>query len=108
MLTPTEAAAQVAASVRPLPVETLPLPAAFGRCLREAVRAERDQPPFDRVAMDGIAIASAAVALVAVGAALSLFSGRSALRGGLRMLLIGAGAGAATWSLGQLLGVAVT
>jgi len=62
VLTPTEAAAQVAASVRPLPVETLPLPAAFGRCLREAVRAERDQPPFDRVAMDGIAIASAAVA----------------------------------------------
>jgi molybdopterin molybdotransferase len=30
-----------------------------GAVLREDVHAERDQPPFDRVAMDGIAIASA-------------------------------------------------
>lgn len=62
MLTPAEAARQIAASIEPLPAETLPLAATFGRCLRETVRAERDQPPFDRVAMDGIAIASAAVA----------------------------------------------
>ncbi len=33
------------------------LEAAFGRVLAEPVRAERDQPPFDRVTMDGIAIA---------------------------------------------------
>ncbi|SOD79878.1 molybdopterin molybdotransferase MoeA [Spirosoma fluviale] len=39
-----------------LPVETVPLPLANGRVLREAVRADRDFPPFDRVAMDGIAI----------------------------------------------------
>ena len=62
MLTPAEADDRIASSVRLLPVETLPLTASFGRCLRESLRAERDQPPFDRVAMDGIAIASAAVA----------------------------------------------
>jgi molybdopterin molybdotransferase len=31
----------------------------IGRVLAEAVRAERDQPPFDRVTMDGIAISHA-------------------------------------------------
>jgi molybdopterin molybdotransferase len=62
MLTPAEAERAIAASTVPLPVEILPLAASCGRCLRETVRAERDQPPFDRVAMDGIAIASAAVA----------------------------------------------
>ncbi len=36
-----------------------PLAAAYGRVLAEPVRAERDQPPFDRVTMDGIAIAHA-------------------------------------------------
>jgi len=34
-----------------------PLSACSGRVLAEDVRAERDQPPFDRVTMDGIAIA---------------------------------------------------
>jgi molybdopterin molybdotransferase len=34
-----------------------PLQACVGRVLAEDVRAERDQPPFDRVTMDGIAIA---------------------------------------------------
>jgi vacuolar iron transporter family protein len=55
-----------------------------------------------------IAVGSAALALVAVGATLSLFSGRSAWRGGLRMLLVGALAGGATWLVGQLLGVALS
>ena len=36
--------------------ETVPLAEAVGRVLRQAVIADRDQPPFDRVAMDGIAI----------------------------------------------------
>ena len=52
-----------------------------------------------------IAIGSAAVTLFAVGATLSLFSGRSALYGGARMLLIGALAGGATYGIGRLLGV---
>jgi molybdopterin molybdotransferase len=34
-----------------------PLQACVGRTLAEDVHAERDQPPFDRVTMDGIAIA---------------------------------------------------
>ena len=29
---------------------------AIGKILREPIQAERDQPPFDRVTMDGIAI----------------------------------------------------
>src|SRR5258707_7423739 len=43
-----------------LPIESLHLAKCAGAVLRETVYAERDQPPFDRVAMDGIALASAA------------------------------------------------
>jgi VIT1/CCC1 family predicted Fe2+/Mn2+ transporter len=39
-----------------------------------------------------------------VGSALSLFSGRSAWWGGLRMLLIGAGAGLVSYCIGTLVG----
>ena len=60
MLTPAAAAELVAASLALLPVDACPLAAAGGRVLREDLLAERDQPPFDRVAMDGIAIASEA------------------------------------------------
>jgi molybdopterin molybdotransferase len=38
--------------------ERAALDVAAGRVLRQAVQAERDQPPYDRVMMDGIAIAS--------------------------------------------------
>lgn len=55
-----------------------------------------------------IAIAGASVCLIAIGATLSLFSGRSAVRGGARMLAIGAAAGAATWGIGQLIGVSIS
>src|SRR5450432_426441 len=48
-----------------------------------------------------------AAALFGVGAAISLFSGHGALRGGLRMLLIGAAAATATFFIGRALGVAV-
>jgi VIT1/CCC1 family predicted Fe2+/Mn2+ transporter len=54
-----------------------------------------------------LAIGLASLALFAVGATLSLFTGRSALRGGLRMLGIGAAAGAATFGIGRLLGVSL-
>ena len=53
-------------------------------------------------------IAASAVALFVVGAALSLFTGRHALRGGLRMLGIGAAAGTLTYSIGSLLGVSLS
>jgi VIT1/CCC1 family predicted Fe2+/Mn2+ transporter len=48
-----------------------------------------------------------AIALFGVGAVISLFTGRHALAGGLRMLVIGAAAGAATWTIGKALGVAL-
>jgi VIT1/CCC1 family predicted Fe2+/Mn2+ transporter len=54
-----------------------------------------------------LSTALAGAALFVVGATLSLFSGRDALSGGLRMLLIGAAAGGATWAAGKLFGVAV-
>jgi len=53
-------------------------------------------------------MAVTAVCLFGVGAALSLFTGRQAWRGGFRMLLIGAAAGAATWAIGRALGVALS
>lgn len=48
-----------------------------------------------------------AVCLFGVGATISLFTGKHALYGGLRMLAIGAAAGAATWLIGRGLGVAL-
>jgi VIT1/CCC1 family predicted Fe2+/Mn2+ transporter len=54
------------------------------------------------------AAAVAGVALFGVGAALSLFTGRRALAGGLRMVLIGGGAGVVTWLIGNLLGAAIS
>ena len=47
--------------VTPLPAESRPLEQCIGQILRQDVYAERDNPPFDRVCMDGIAIASAAL-----------------------------------------------
>jgi VIT1/CCC1 family predicted Fe2+/Mn2+ transporter len=55
----------------------------------------------------GISIGVTAVALFVVGAAISLFTGRSAVRDGLRMLAIGALAGALTHGIGRLLGVSL-
>jgi VIT1/CCC1 family predicted Fe2+/Mn2+ transporter len=52
-----------------------------------------------------IAVALTALALFAVGATLSLFTGRQAWRGGLRMLAIGAAAGTATFTIGRALGI---
>ena len=43
----------------PLAATRVPLRAAAGRVLAEDVATDQDQPPFDRVAMDGIAIRSA-------------------------------------------------
>ncbi len=44
----------------PLPIESRPLALSIGRTLRKDIYAERDNPPFDRVCMDGMAIHSAA------------------------------------------------
>lgn len=61
MLTPSEAEALIAGRLVCLPIESLPLAQCVGAVLRENVYAERDAPPFDRVAMDGIACASGAL-----------------------------------------------
>lgn len=58
--TPAEAEALVRERVTALPVESRPLASLAGAVLAQSVRAERDQPPFDRVTMDGIAISSVA------------------------------------------------
>jgi vacuolar iron transporter family protein len=47
------------------------------------------------------------IALFAVGLVLSLFTGRQALRGALRMVLIGGGAGALAFLVGRALGAAI-
>jgi molybdopterin molybdotransferase len=44
------------------PCESVPLESAGGAILRQQVVTERDQPPFDRVTMDGIAIRSTTLA----------------------------------------------
>jgi len=51
---------------------------------------------------------AAAISLFAVGMTLSLFTGRGALMGGLRMLVIGAGAGLTTFAIGHLLGTSIS
>ncbi|MCB2136487.1 MAG: molybdopterin molybdotransferase MoeA [Rhodobacteraceae bacterium] len=59
MISVEAALAELFALCAPLPAETLPLRQAAGRVLAEAVRAGRDQPPFDASAMDGYAIREA-------------------------------------------------
>ena len=51
-----------------------------------------------------VAIALTAASLFGVGMALSLFTGRNAVLGGLRMVAIGGGAGLITWFIGRLIG----
>ncbi len=62
--------------------------------------------PLERAVL--VAAVTAGIALFGVGATLSLFTGRSAWAGGLRMVAIGGGAGIVTWFIGSLLGAAVS
>ncbi|HYT86095.1 MAG TPA: VIT1/CCC1 transporter family protein [Burkholderiales bacterium] len=67
--------------------------------------------PFLIARAEGALIAAVAVtgaALFGVGAVISLFTGRSAVRDGLRMLAIGGGAGTVTYLVGMLLGVSLS
>ena len=61
MLTPAEADQLIGQHLQCLPIESLPLAQCAGAVLRENIYAERDQPPYDRVAMDGVALDSRAV-----------------------------------------------
>jgi molybdopterin molybdotransferase len=58
VLSPTQADELIGQHLSCLPIESLPLAQCAGAVLRENIYAERDQPPFDRVAMDGIAVDS--------------------------------------------------
>ncbi len=59
MLTTAEAQEAVLAAMPDFPAEPVDVGCVTGRVLRQRVVAERDQPPFDRVMMDGIAICHA-------------------------------------------------
>ncbi len=61
-ITPQMAQDAIDAALAPLPVELRPLEQCIGQTLRQDVYAERDNPPFDRACMDGIAIDSATFA----------------------------------------------
>ena len=58
LITPRLAEEAIHSRLTCLPIESLPLTQCVGGTLRENVYAERDQPPFDRVSMDGIAVNS--------------------------------------------------
>lgn len=62
MTSPAEAESAIRAHVAPLPAEPMPLTQLAGAVLREPIVASRDLPPFDRVMMDGIALAMSAYA----------------------------------------------
>ncbi|MGI9272180.1 MAG: molybdopterin molybdotransferase MoeA [Woeseiaceae bacterium] len=59
MLTTAEASAAILAAMPAEKSVTVPVFSAVGMVLRQTVVAERDQPPFDRVTMDGIAFSFA-------------------------------------------------
>lgn len=61
---------------------------------------------FGRTGLGAVVLLTG-VALFAVGATLSLFTGRHAVLGGARMLLVGGMAGALTYGIGKVLGVSV-
>lgn len=61
MLSVAEVDALLTERTAVLPAEQCALTDAAGRVLRESVAADRDLPPHDRVTMDGIAVATAAL-----------------------------------------------
>jgi molybdopterin molybdotransferase len=62
MLEPSAAEKLINEHLTCMPIESLPVGQCAGAVLRENVYAERDHPPFDRVAMDGVALASSVAA----------------------------------------------
>ena len=84
-----------------------PAGAAISSFIAFSIGASLPIIPFLLGLLNGVAVAAAisGTALFVVGAVLSLFSGRSALLGGLRMLLIGSAAATATYFIGSLFNV---
>lgn len=88
-----------------------PLGAARSSFLSFAAGAALPVAPFALASPSSalaVAIGLSAFALFCVGSAISLFTGRSALEGGLRMLGIGGAAGGATYAIGSFLGVSLS
>ncbi|MBF0510856.1 MAG: molybdopterin molybdotransferase MoeA [Candidatus Omnitrophica bacterium] len=56
MVSPSEAIRIILSHAKPLAVESIQLSKAVGRVLREDIKSDRDQPPFDKCLLDGIAI----------------------------------------------------
>jgi molybdopterin molybdotransferase len=61
MTTVEEAEKIILAQLKDYGVETVPFEQALGRVLAEDIKADRDLPPFNRVTMDGIAVAYKAI-----------------------------------------------
>jgi len=58
----SQAAELIVSRMPSAPAVPVPIADAAGAVLRETIHAERDQPPFNRVTMDGIAVRSASLA----------------------------------------------
>src|SRR5580658_10324363 len=56
MISPSEAHRLILHNAKLFPVEIIPLTKAVGRVLREDIISDRDQPPFNKSLVDGIAI----------------------------------------------------
>jgi len=56
MISPSEAHRLILHNAKLFPIELIPLQKAVGRVLRENIISDRDQPPFNKSLMDGIAI----------------------------------------------------
>jgi len=84
-----------------------PIGAALSSFIAFCIGASLPLIPFLLGLSHGVLIAAtlSGAALFVVGAVLSLFSGKSAWLGGLRMLLIGAAAAGATYGIGSLFNV---
>lgn len=59
LTTPRRAGESIRATLPDWGDETVPLRTATGRVLAQAVAADRESPPFDRVCMDGLAVGAA-------------------------------------------------
>ena len=84
MLTPLEAENLIAENLPVFLREDCPLSAAHGRILREALKADRDLPPYDRVTMDGYALRTASLA-----SGVSTFRIEATQAAGMRALKLG-------------------
>jgi molybdopterin molybdotransferase len=62
MITVEEAERIIFAQLKDYGAETVPFELSLGRVLAEPIKADRDLPPYNRVTMDGIAIAYKAIA----------------------------------------------